>query len=105
MEYINLGSTPCDEDCAQVGDADYDRRATEECYRYIQRIRDVVGPEPEGASLRIKSFNHDFGPYKEVVCYHNNRPEAIDYVFWCESHGPLTWKGHESRPWVYSNSI
>ncbi len=60
-DYIDLGSSPANEDCAQVGSENYSQKAREECVRFIELIRKVVGEEPEGAYLAVKSNPHDFG--------------------------------------------
>lgn len=94
MDYLTLGSTPPEEDCAQVGQPDYNERSQRECKRFIALLRRTFGPEPEGARLAIKLFPHDFGSYREVVCYYeNNNPKAIEYAFRCESETPATWEG------------
>ena len=93
-DYFCIGSSPCEEDCAQVGQPDYRRKAIAECYRFIQLIRDTLGPEPEGAELRIKAFEHDFGTYHEVVCWFETDNEAArEYAHRCDDHAPATWEG------------
>jgi hypothetical protein len=93
-DYLTLGSSPCDEDCAQVGQPDYEARAQEECRRFILLIRQKLGPEPEGAWLSTKSFPHDFGTYYEVVClFDANDEAAAHYAYRCESELPATWEG------------
>jgi hypothetical protein len=92
MDYLNIGSTPGDEPCAQVGSDDYSRDARKECARYIDCIRKKLGPEPSGAYLKVKGFDHDFGTYYEVVCYYDTEDEeSQDYAFLCESNSPSTW--------------
>lgn len=91
-EYLNIGSTPCEEVCAQVGTENYEVRAKAECRAYIEAIRQVVGPEPEGAQLAIKGFDHDFGRYYEVVCWYDTDDEESEaYAFRCEGDAPSTW--------------
>ena len=93
-DYFCIGATPSEEDCAQVGTPDYHRKAIAECYRFIQLIRDTLGPEPEGAELRIKAFEHDFGTYHEVVCWFETDNEAArEYAVRCENDAPATWEG------------
>jgi hypothetical protein len=93
-DYLTLGSTPSDEDCAQVGAPDYYGRARDECRRFIDLIRRHLGPEPEGARLDITSFPHDSGEYLEVVCYFDTDVrDAVDYAYRCESDAPATWEG------------
>ncbi|MDZ4858053.1 MAG: hypothetical protein SGI88_03650 [Candidatus Hydrogenedentes bacterium] len=91
--YLELGASPSDEKCAQVGDANYRENAVKECQAYIQAIRNVCGPEPEGARLSYRSFPHDFGPYYEAVCYYDeDNQAAVDYAFMCDEKAPPTWE-------------
>ena len=90
--YLSLAPAPVEEDCAQVGTADYTVKARAECWRFIALLRTKFGPEPEGARLAIKSFPHDFGDYLEVVCYFDETlPEAVEYAYRCEEYLPATW--------------
>lgn len=92
-DYIEIGPSPVEENCVQVGSENYTERAREECKRFINLIRSKLGEEPEGAELKIKSFPHDFGAYCEVVCYYNdNNAEAINYAFRCEEEAPTRWE-------------
>ena len=92
MNYVSIGPSPCNEDCAQVGQPDYREKATEECKRFIALIREKLGPEPPGALLRIKWNDHDFGSYADVVCaYNDNDEEATEYAYHCEANAPVTW--------------
>lgn len=90
MDSINIGATPYEEDCAQVGDPDYRAKARAECNRYIECLRKVYGSEPSGARLYIKSNPHDFGTYYEVECAFDATPEAENYAFAVEN-GLATW--------------
>jgi hypothetical protein len=91
-EWIDIGSSPSEEDCAQVGTDGYYPRARRECRAYIALIRRTLGDEPPGASLSVKSNEHDFGTYLSVVCYYEPGNEAaLDYAFKCESEGPQDW--------------
>lgn len=76
MDYIQLGPTPANEQCASVGDDNYSERSRLECRVYIEQLRREFGPEPEGARLASKSFPHDFGSYREVVCYFSDEASA-----------------------------
>ena len=70
IETLNIGATPNEEDCAQVGSADYKERARTECRAYMEQIRKHY-PEPENGCLAVKRFPHDFGTYYEVVAYYD----------------------------------
>ena len=64
-----------------------------QCARYIELLRRTIGPEPEGAQLGIKWFDHDFGAYCEVVCYFNiEHKTAVAYAQRCEDDAPVTWE-------------
>ena len=53
MENLNIGSTPNEEECAQVGSADYYARAIKECRAYMAQIQKHY-PEPENGYLKLK---------------------------------------------------
>ena len=92
MDYLTIGSSPCEEDCAQVGTEDYRRRSILESNAFIQLIRDSLGLEPTGAKLGIKWFPHDFGSYSEVVVHYNETMEdAVEYAYKVEGNCPTTW--------------
>ena len=91
-EYLEIGCTPYEEDCAQVGQENFRELASLECQQYIKALRVVYGVEPIGAELGIKWNPHDFGSYTEVVCYYEpNNEKAINYAYTLES-GIATWK-------------
>ena len=91
-EFIELGSAPYNEDCAQVGSKDYISDALQEGERYIKMLRRRFGKEPVHAKLAIKAFHHDFGTYHEVVCYYNeDDAESEGYCLWIENNLPGDW--------------
>jgi hypothetical protein len=92
QDHLDIGSTPPDEDCAQVGSDDYHRLARRECHAYIVLLRRTLGDEPPGARLAVRSNPHDFGSYLSVVCYFDeSQPASVDYAYRCESDGPQAW--------------
>jgi hypothetical protein len=92
QDVVWLGPAPAEEDCAQIGSPDYARDARAECKRYIEAIRKVCGPEPEGARLTIKSQPHEFGSYLEVaVVFDGNNEAAAAYAAKCDENAPKTW--------------
>jgi hypothetical protein len=69
-----------------VGSEDYGKWSRIECRALINQIRRVLGPEPEGAGLRVRSNPHDFGTYYEVACeFDDSCEKAINYAFDCEA--------------------
>jgi hypothetical protein len=91
IQYITIGATPCEEDCAQVGQADYPERSRRECLVF-KRLLERMYPVPDGAWLKVKSFAHDFGSYREVcVCYEDQDEAACDYAYRLEEGTPAKW--------------
>jgi len=84
-DYLYIGSTPCEESCAQVGSADYMKQATRECKLFAEQIARHY-PEPENGYLSIKANHHDFGTYYEVVAVFNTGDEeATNWAFAVEN--------------------
>ena len=91
-DYMELGPTPLEESCAQVGADNYFEQARKECRAYIAQLRRVFGAEPEGARLVIRGNSHDFGTYYEVaVKYDCDDEKATRYAFKLEAEQPATW--------------
>lgn len=63
---LDLGCTPCDEECAQVGTENYGVRARKECNAYIRQLIRMYGSD-EQLILKVRSNPHDFGNYHTVV--------------------------------------
>ena len=61
MEYINIGSTPPEEDCFPLGHPGHRK----ECRIYQAQLEREF---PDG-NFGVKGFQHDFGTYYEVVAF------------------------------------
>jgi hypothetical protein len=91
-DYLTLGPTPAGEQCAQVGEENYRRRALEEGERYISQLKKQFGEAPLGCHLRIQFFPHDFGSYSEVCIYFDDSiEEAVNYAYNMENNTPENW--------------
>ena len=89
---MELGSTPAEESCAQVGSERYYPVAKKECRAYINQLRRQHGEPPEGADLRISAHSHDFGTYHEVsVVYDTDDRESVKWAFKVEADLPGEW--------------
>ena len=106
-DYFYLGSSPCEEPCVQVtSDGGYIGAMRAECRRFIDLIRRVLGPEPEGARLTIKREEHDFGSYFEVVCHFDtDLPESVEYACRCESDAPTRWDVEPTSDSLHSEGL
>lgn len=92
LDYVNIGSSPSGEDCAQVGSDDYYEKARIECRVFIHQLRRIFGEGRPSNALHIKHFPHDFGTYMEVVCMFNDEDEeAVNFAFNIEANTPEYW--------------
>jgi hypothetical protein len=92
MDYLTLGSTPCNEDCAQVGTDNYVVRAKKECTAYKNQLERHFQNFPDGCYLTIKGFPHDFGTYYEVIVRYDENDEASsEFAYDMESNSPVNW--------------
>jgi len=103
---LEISTTPCGEDCAQVGSEDYFEKYRPEAKRYIALLEKIFGNPPEGSGFSIKSFPHDFGTYHEVVVYFDDEyPESLQYAYCVEANLPETWDEDSPIDWRnFSNS-
>lgn len=92
-DYLNIGSTPADEPCAQVGSKDYRKMSIIECRAFAHQChREMVKKFGEGYTvlIRIKSFPHDFGSYMEVVVEYTPGTNE-EQAFYLESLDMPNW--------------
>lgn len=101
MQFINIGSVPNGEDCAQVGADDYATRAHIECRAYKHQLTRMFGNGPGKARLAVKGFPHDFGTYYEVCALYDEDSEAeTDWAFKIESECPEKWDDEATKELV-----
>jgi hypothetical protein len=92
IETIAIGATPCEEECAQVGRADYSERSHRECLVFQRMLQRLYPPPNAKAWLKVKSFPHDYGRYREVcVCFDDQDETACDYACRLEREMPPEW--------------
>jgi hypothetical protein len=98
-ESLELGPTPCDEDCAQVGMEDYFAKARPECRRYIDLLVKKFGKPLGEAYFYIKSNPHEFGSYLEVaIKFNTNSREETAFAYHVESNLPAKWTDEAEIP-------
>lgn len=91
-DYITLGGTPYDEDCAQVGSENYRQRAMLECRLYKAMLCDLFPNIPDSCEFKVKAFPHDFGTYHEVcIMYDSDDEKACEFAFSVENNLPANW--------------
>ena len=91
-DYLCLGPVPAYECCQQVGtpEYDYDRDTAD-----LKRYKAMLQERWPDAHFGIKSFQHDFGCYREAVVYYDtaeNDPIALEV----EANLPTTWDQEHS---------
>lgn len=92
IEYMEIGPTPCEEDCAQLGTSDYRKISNIEMTAYINQLCREFATRLDYVDFGKKWFNHDFGSYGEVVVYYNTEDEeSTKAAFFIESHLPMRW--------------
>lgn len=92
MDTLNVGPTPCQEHCEQVGTDGYDPvLAKLECRVFIKQIQRICGDPPQGARFVVTNEPHDFGSYHEVGVKYDESEVAIDYAYKCESECIEHW--------------
>jgi hypothetical protein len=98
-ESLELGPTPCDEACVQVGTDDYFAKARPECRRYIDLLTKKFGKPPGEAYFYVKSNPHDFGSYLEVAIKFNiNSREEMAFAYHVENNLPAKWSDDAEVP-------
>lgn len=87
-DYLNIGSTPTEEECFPCGHP----LAHRECRIYCEQLKREF---PRGV-FTVKSFPHDFGSYYEVVAWYNaeEESEAMTAAFDAESSAHPYWDAY-----------
>jgi hypothetical protein len=86
---FSVNSVPYEEECAQVGEDNYRRKAMVECVAYINQLQRLF-PEAKshGIEFNMKWHSHDFGSYAEVELYFD---ESDDYAYHIDKNLPSNW--------------
>lgn len=110
-ETIELGATPYNEECAQVGEYDYYHKAQKECQTFISQLKRVYKSAhqqdiPDSLKLRIKSYSHDFGNYYEVAAsFDSANEEAQAAFYWLEENVPANWDEQAKQELTPSSNV
>ncbi|HCR54520.1 MAG TPA: hypothetical protein DIW27_08900 [Cytophagales bacterium] len=71
-----MRTTPSDERCAQLGDADYLKNARAEARAYINQLLRVYGANPPGTRFACVRCPHDFGTYLDIRFYYDDEDQC-----------------------------
>jgi len=94
-DFLTLGPTPADEPCEQLGPGYDPEKARFECFTFARQLKRTF---PHG-EFGVKTFQHDFGSYMEVVAYfYSGETEELEYerlvneaCYLAESKTPEHW--------------
>ena len=81
--YINIGSTPPEEDCYPAGHP----KAYAECLVYKRQLK----REFPAGHFFVKSFPHDFGQYHEVCARIDGDPDEQEAAWEAEADCSPNW--------------
>ena len=93
MPYIEIGSVPGEENCAQVGSSDYTEASLSEC-EVFRRMLARLFPVPAGLPVAYvgRTHPHDFGNYREVsIRYDDSDSQAVEFAYEVEQSAPGEW--------------
>ena len=99
-DFLELGPVPGEETCIQVDkDINYFPDMRKECQLFLIGLEgyfhDLI--ETSGVQLRVKTFQHDFGPYCEVcVFFDDSNEEQFKAAYEIENKCPSTWEELEN---------
>ena len=82
MEYMEIGSSPYDELCAQLGFDNYRKDATKEMDAYINQLnRLFIEARNYGITFKQKWFNHDLAHMVKCVCIGIRKMRLLIHMF------------------------
>ena len=92
-----IGSSPNEEECAQVGSPDFVERAENELDKYREMLEKRF---PQAKEYRCKFviewYPHDFGSYGEVCISYNPEDNASnEFMLFVEGNLPAKWVDSE----------
>jgi len=87
-DYIEVGCSPIDEECAQVGDNNFRYRATVE----LEAFKAQLERGWTDGDFQVMWFPHDFGMYGEVVAWmHGEDDVQTAIAYEAEANTPNEW--------------
>ena len=104
-DFICIGNCPICEPCVQVDkDIPYLEEMRKQCERFNSGLYDYFEELMDsGIYFLIKQFQHDFGPYYEVVIFFDNEnKDQIKVAFEIGRNIPETWNELENMKYERS---
>jgi len=102
-EYLDIGSSPVDEPCAQLGTEEYLSRVRLELWAYrnqMERLWAVRLAEEPDMHFGVRANQHDFGTYHELVIHYDDEFETqANLAIEMQNESPATWDA-EAVAWL-----
>lgn len=90
-DFLDLGPTPNEENCVQIGTHDLSQNILE-CEVYAKQLERMFPDMPDGCEFFLERNEHDFGVYYEVgILYHPDNEMETKYAFTVETQLPRKW--------------
>src|SRR5215204_1917545 len=92
-KYLELGASPYDTDCVQVGVENYGVLALAECNRYRRQLEEQFKDRlTTTITFGVKKFGHGDNRYFEAVVYFDaDDPAQVEYAYYVEANLPAKW--------------
>lgn len=93
IDYLVLGPVPVEEECVPCGGMGDAYLAKKETEIYADMLRRVLPPpETANAYIKVKRFEHEFGPYHEAAVFFDTEDDtATVYAYDIECDLPERW--------------
>lgn len=92
IDWMDLELTPYDEDCAQVGDDNYQKLARLEYSAMYGQLLRMFGTPLNSTRITCASNQHDFGTYYSLrVLFDTSDPISMEYAYKVEGDWPAKW--------------
>lgn len=95
LDKLEIGPTPPEEECLQVGIDDYAKKGRQQC-NVFKKLLERHFPIPQNLEeivyFTVISCPHDFGSYYDVfVKFAGDNEEAVNYAYNVEANTPAYW--------------
>jgi len=93
LDEYDIGESPYEEQCAQVGSPDYQARARLEL-KHFKRMMETLHPVPEDVKgwYKVKANPHDFGTYYSLAAvFDYDYEESEEWAAQAENKVPEYW--------------
>lgn len=105
IDFVEIETTPAEEDCAQTGTENYSMISRQEGKRMVAGVLKYFAKEIGEKQIGFKFHNnpHDFGSYLTIkILFNDNDEEAARLAYLIENELPQTWEELENG--VYNPS-